>query len=68
MDSIESVINLIAYVCGVNMSSPNFKKSADYKSICIEQIVNCAVGLKGEIEKEQLDRCIKTKIVLPKET
>ncbi len=59
MIEIELTIAAIAYACGVNIGSPDFSKSAEYKSVCIEKVVNCSVELGGNIERDRLSMCIK---------
>lgn len=49
--SIAELASLIVLICGRGYSD----KTLD----CRDLVVNCAVGKSGEIEKEQVEVCVK---------
>jgi hypothetical protein len=59
MREMELIIAAIAYACGISSNSPDFGRSMEQKTMCIEKVVNCAVGPGGDIDREILAKCIK---------
>lgn len=51
----EALVAAIALIC--KFSDP--KISREKKEICMEKIVNCAIGRGGETNFEKLEKCAK---------
>ena len=52
------VMDLVAIIAAVCMFSDP-KVSKDYKIMCMEEIVNCAVDKNAEVSEKKLQECIK---------
>lgn len=63
MGDVEFIVLFIAQVCGVHLGSPNYNKSKEYKSMCIERMVNCAIKEDGKMTPENAKKCAKEEVL-----
>ncbi len=63
MGDVEFIVLFIAQVCGINFGSPNYNKSKEYKSMCVERMVNCAVKEDGKMTTENAQSCARKEAI-----